>query len=284
VVFVTNWTATDIAPGAAEENSQTYVQAIDAVTGAARWSYNVRESWPSPPAVTEKYVVFSTSPRTGTTKIILHVLNRSTGELVWRYDGVAGKDYWKAMSTRNQMQRPAVVNDELVVVATDNSVVAFDLDTGQERWRLTEPFQTEWINQVAWGSAVYVIAGDTLTTTFGHFYGIDLHTGKVLWSTRMISRNVIRAVFDPVIYVNVTTLGLGPSMVAFNAADGKELATIWKNLPFSRASGEVCFGPVRHGDRVLMSTLLQEIAGQGSSPGRLYSLAPPSERRTGSGR
>jgi len=272
VAYITNWNATQYVKGAAD-TARVYVHAIDPASGKTRWSSKLNGAWPSPPAVTQKYVLFTTSPRENMTTVELHALDSSTGKEKWGYRVIGGTHYTFGTRTRNQWQPPMVVGDDLVLLSTDTDLVGIDINTGLERWHLTEPFRKEPINQVHLGPLLYVITGDTMSPTLGNLHGIDPLTGKLAWSMRMVSRNQIRAVIDGVIYFK--TAILRNSLIAVDGITGRELETVWTSLPVGSESYSICSGPVRHGKQLLISTESQSFSGGRPLRGYLYSVAAP---------
>ena len=114
--------------------------------------------------------------------------------------------------------------------------------------------------------------------TVGTLFGIDPETGETAWSMPMYSRNSIRAVIDDVIYIK--TAILRNSLIAIDGISGTELGTAWTlGLgAFTNESYSICSGPVRYGDRLLVSTELQLFAGERASRGYLYSVAAPTRK------
>lgn len=275
VAYIINWNAAPFVKGAAD-TARIYLHAVETASGEVRWSSRMDGAWPSPPAITQKYVLFTTTPRGVMNKVELHALDRSTGHEAWRYETDGGKDYWQSMSGANQSRPPAVLGENMVALATDLSVIGLDIDTGDERWRLTEPFKKESIVEFDFGAGLYVGTGDTMTNTAGHLYGIDALTGLPTWSMSASGGADIRGVIDGVVYVEM--MFLRRSIRAIDGADGRQLGTVWPPGLIRGGSYGICSGPVRHGDRLLISTERQLFAGQPDSPGRLYSVAVPKRK------
>jgi serine/threonine-protein kinase len=275
VAYVVNWNATRFVAGE-PDSARVYVHAIDAASGKVRWSTKFNGAWPSPPVAVQGHLLLATSPREARA-VELHALDLSTGRQAWNYATSGGKHYSLGVSVRNQVQPPAVVGNDLVLLSTDVSLVAIDVATGKERWRLTEPFQREPLNQIHAGPLVYVLTGETLAPSLGHLHGIDPITGQVVWSTSMVSRNRIEAVLDGVLYLR--TAILRQSLIAIDGRNGKELGTVWASSPFGSESYQHCSGPVRHDKQLLMTTAWESFAGGRTLRGYLYSVPAPAGPR-----
>lgn len=63
ILYLTNWDGANYTSGSGVENAQTWAQAIDARSGGILWTTRLRDAWPSPPAVTQRLVLFMTTPR-----------------------------------------------------------------------------------------------------------------------------------------------------------------------------------------------------------------------------
>jgi outer membrane protein assembly factor BamB len=269
-VYVINWDANRFVQGA-PDSAKVYAYAINANTGKARWSNKINAAWPSPPAVTDKHVLFLTSSREVKNALNLHALDRATGQEKWVFRAIGGKEYWKL----NSEQGPLIADGNTAILITDIAVIGVDLDTGNERWRVTEAFQTKPINKAYLGPLLYILTGDTLAPTIGEFYALDPQTGKTKWSMSMNSRNRIRNVIDDVIYLN--TAILRNALIALDGISGEDLGTAW-TLGFGAFTNEsysICAGPVRYGDQLLVATELQITFGAGISHGHLYSVRVP---------
>lgn len=270
ILYLTNWDGAVYKSGAGAEHAQAWAQAVDVRSGKILWTFRVQDAWPSPPAVTSRYVLFMTSPRHPARTVFLRALDRSEGRVLWSYEGRSGDNYWKSTSTANTARPPLVAGDEMAFFASDVYAAAIDLDSGKELWRLDEPFAREHLNQYHLGPLLYVITGDTSRVTTGNFYGIDTKTGKPAWSKPMPSRNHVLASIDRTVYVRTSLLGA--TLVAYDAVSGEELSTVWRHPLFGNVSYSHCAGPVRHGQRLYFSTAWMDFAGQQPSRGYVYSV------------
>ena len=272
VGYVVNWNASPYVKGIADP-ARAYVSAIDVKSGESRWSRKFEGAWPSPPSIATDHILLTTSPREDIGVVELRALDKSTGREVWRYKMAGGRQYTFGTRSRNESQAPMLVANDLVLLSTDSDLVGVDVKTGKELWRLSEPFRTEPINQVHLGSLVYVVTGETLAPKLGHLHGIDPRTGKIVWSTRMLSRNRIHAVIDDAIFY--MTSMLRNSLIAIDGVNGRELGTVWTSSPIGSESYTICSGPVRHGRQLFISTASQSFAGGRPLRGYLYSVAAP---------
>jgi eukaryotic-like serine/threonine-protein kinase len=275
VGYIVNWNGAPYVKGVADP-ARIYVHAIDVKSGASRWNGKFEGAWPSPPSIAKDYILLTTSPREDMGTVELRALDNSTGREAWRYKIAGGIQYTFGTRTRNESQAPMLVKDNLVLLSTDTNLVGIDIETGKELWRLGEPFRAEPINQIHIGSLVYVVTGETLAPKLGHLHGIDPSTGKIVWSTRMLSRNRIHAVIDDTIYY--MTLMLRKSLIAVDGVNGRELGTVWTSSPFGSESYTICSGPVRHGSQLYISTASQTFAGGRPLRGYLYSVTAPTVR------
>lgn len=187
-----------------------------------------------------------------------------------------GTHYWK-MAGLNESP-PLVAHGKIVLLATDAQIVALDIDTGKERWSVAEPFKEQPINKVYLGPLFYALTGDTSKVSEGWLYGINPESGAIAWAIPMHSRNSIRDVIDGVVYVK--TSFLRNSLIALDGLSGEQLGTpLSLGIgAFTNESYEICSGPVRSGERLLLSTSLQLFAGETPSRGYLYSVAVPARK------
>ena len=124
----------------------------------------------SSPVLTDELVII------GAPDGVLYALGRSDGSVKWR-----GRTEGRIHSS------PAIRNGTAVVGSFDGSVYAFDLQSGARRWRFdTEGrgLESESVgydrrsiisSPAVTDSAVYIGSRD------GHFYAIDMATGKLRW-------------------------------------------------------------------------------------------------------
>lgn len=109
------------------------VRAVDLATGRVQWTQSLQRGtdlqW-APPVVTEDLVLVVDTlshPRSARTSW-LHALDRTTGEVVWRFD----------LETRRQGfhdQPPLVADGRVFVAGAFGPLFAIDLATGEQLWR-----------------------------------------------------------------------------------------------------------------------------------------------------
>jgi outer membrane protein assembly factor BamB len=179
----------------------------------------------------------------------LHLLDRNTGEPIWRYD------------TRNDAEDTyfhgtPLVTEELILIGTDGKqtgyVYAFEKETGKVRWKYQAGSGTSdrggvRTDIVGLGSSVYVV-------TFGEeAISLDLDTGRVNWTFPGIHHKrspVVRA-------GSVFFAGVDGTVYALDAASGQML---WKKKLGAPVSTSLSCA----GDDLYV----------GSSNGRVYRLNP----------
>lgn len=126
----------------------------------------------------------------------MNCLDAVTGELKWTRD--LNKDYEVRMPIWGITCAPLIYQDLVIQIVGGSGkacVVAFDIETGKERWRA--------LNERAGYSAPIVIRqGDqdvAVCWTGESVTGLDPLTGKVFWAVEMLPRNMPIGVPTPVI-------------------------------------------------------------------------------------
>jgi outer membrane protein assembly factor BamB len=269
VLYLVAWDSARYQRGGTE-TAQTRIRALNAATGAELWAAHINDAWPSTLTVTARHVFFMTSPRTAQSLTILRALDRTTGRVLWTYEGRGATHYWKATSTVHQYRPPLVSAERVALFASDVYVAGIDVDSGRELWRLYEPFTQKFLNQYFLGPMLYVITGDTMAPTVGEFIGIDVTTGEVKWRRDMLSRNRVEATIDGNVLIRTSLLGT--TLVEVNGRTGEEIGTVWRHPLFGNASYTICAGPSRSGGLLLLSTSRMEFMGQRPSRGHLYAI------------
>jgi outer membrane protein assembly factor BamB len=129
----------------------------------------------------------------------LNCLNARTGEVFWTRD--LGQDYQIEMPIWGITAAPLVYEDLVIQIVAGKDgacVVAFDLKSGQERWRaLDEP--------AGYSAPILVQQGDqdvVVCWTGASVSGLDPRTGKVFWSIPMEPRNMPIGVATPAVQGN----------------------------------------------------------------------------------
>jgi len=176
-LYITTWT---------EKNS--YLYAIDATSGTAKWTLEVDASDPSPPALSDSLVLFSTYVTQG------EPLSKSAVELavMFAVDASSGSLRWKSsgMRTEYSSHTPAVVVHGVGLLGADHGMCALDVATGATLWTSTKWAVAEvrgsdpgadddplvYVTTVK-GSAAFV--GEMVP---GTLRALDLKTGVEKWS------------------------------------------------------------------------------------------------------
>ncbi len=160
----------------------------------------------------------------------LHCYDAKTGDDIWAKNFV--KDYKAPVPTWGFAAHPLLDGDELIcLVGGENSVVvAFDKDTGAEKWRQLS-MQTEQIGYCP--PMIYKAAGvrQLIVWTPEAVNSLDPESGKVYWSqkfklTSNLSIPTPRLDGDKLL---VTSFYNGAMLLQLTAEDGKPSATVlWK--------------------------------------------------------
>jgi len=175
-------------------DSQGRLRAIDAATGAVKWT-SVAEAIASPPSVTAD-AVYATSALS-----FIYALDKTSGQTLWSiptrspmfaaplvtggvlYAGSEAGDLfaidvathtekWRYRGPREIHTQPALAADT-VVFGSGPVLIALDAATGIERWRFDSGTLAGGIS-IANGT-VYAVVDP------GHLFAFDLYSGNVLW-------------------------------------------------------------------------------------------------------
>ena len=162
----------------------------------------------------------------------LHCYDAKTGDDVWAKNFVKDKAYKAPVPTWGFAASPLLDGDELIcLVGGDNSVVvAFDKDTGAEKWRRLS-METEQIGYCP--PVIYTVGGvrQLIVWTPEAVNGLDPETGKVFWSQPFklksnLSIPTPRLDGDRLL---VTSFYNGSMLLKLTADDGKPSASVvWK--------------------------------------------------------
>ncbi len=187
------------------------LEAFDAATGSAKWSYsksspNSNALWVPSPAVANGVVYDMAGDGT------LYAIDANSGTKRW------------STTTRWPYPSSLVVANGFVYVAADSSLFAFNATTGASLW-------SDDLGGGVYASMVPAVANDVVYTTptggAFHLYAHDAITGKVLWSadgtdggggSSPAVANGVAYVSDPGAY-----LGAPGLLSAFNASTGAKL-------------------------------------------------------------
>ncbi len=154
-----------------------------------------------------------------------HCLDAKTGDVVWSHD--LASEYKIRMPTWGITASPLVYQDLVIQIVAgkgDACVVAFDIETGKERWRS--------LNQRAgYSSPVLIKQGNhdvVVCWTGESITGLNPTTGDVFWSVPMLPRNMPIGVPTPVIDDNlifVSSFYDGSMLIEFdrNQAEAKKV-------------------------------------------------------------
>lgn len=148
----------------------------------------------------------------------LHCLNAATGEVLWKHD--LETEYDAKLPIWGISGAPLVTNGLVIQIAGGSNgacVVAFDLETGQERWRsLDDP--------AGYSAPIVIRQGDqdvVVCWTGASVSGLDPQSGKVFWRVDMPSRNMPIGVPTPITdgeHVFVTSFYDGSMMIKLDPA------------------------------------------------------------------
>jgi outer membrane protein assembly factor BamB len=189
-----------VASSPAVENGIVYIAsnklyALDARTGANRWSYPVSGA---SPAVANRVVYVGDDK--------LYALDAETGTELWEY------------STRGRVYCPPTVADGTVYFGSDDhNLYALDAKTGALRWSYLTGGVMRSAPAVANG-VVYAGSDDR------NLYALDARTGTKLWSYTTDGEIFISAPAVQNGAVYVASCGVGKTVFALNASTG---ALMW---------------------------------------------------------
>lgn len=143
----------------------------------------------------------------------LHCMNAATGEVLWKHDFET--EYNAKLPIWGISGAPLVTNGLVIQIgggANGACVVAFDLETGQERWRsLDDP--------AGYSAPIVIRQGDqdvVVCWTGASVSGLDPQSGKIFWRVDMPSRNMPIGVPTPITdgkHVFVTSFYDGSMMI-----------------------------------------------------------------------
>lgn len=201
------------------------VHALDAATGAPRWTTDVGPEWEHMAvvrgvAVSGDTVYAAVEQWRAANGYVasgwIVALDRSTGAVLWRYRSGSGDD-------RDVFGSSPAVAGRLVLVSdvSSNAVVAVDRFTGQEAWRFRGlpgyvGFQEA---PLVRGERVYAASGDTRA------YALELATGRLVWSRALPAANEAYALCGNRLFVNyggVAALDVESGRIAWSGYDGDE--------------------------------------------------------------
>ena len=158
------------------------VYALDLTTQKTAWTFRAASGvlWQVAGDAEQIYVP---------TQNYLYALDRDTGAEIWR---ASTSDKWNA---------PAVANRVVFAGNGDRQFIAFDAETGKERWSFMAPFTqwSEWSAPVITANTVYVgYSNNTM-------YAFDAKTGEEQWQFQTEDW----ATTDPILAEDVLYFGVG---------------------------------------------------------------------------
>jgi outer membrane protein assembly factor BamB len=251
--------------------SGTRIYCVDAATGSLKWRFPqdepLRDGVVTTPAVSEGTVYV------GGTDGKLYALNAATGRLEWQFDtrsvigsspavvdgivyfGSADGKLW-ALDTKTRDMvagwkggvptsdeltgAPAVANGFVYALSLDQTLHAFGVATGKERWRYRLQSNVVRQSPVVSGEYVYVANGTNLDCIMGR-------SGATRWRQSLPTEiSTSPAATEDTVYV-VT----GESQIyAFETRTGRPR---WKNIP--KLDYEVIAPPSIVGDTIILGTV-----------------------------
>jgi len=216
--------------------STSFISALDAETGIQIWELAFESTWAVDIIENEIYI----QAGYGYTMSDLVVVNKTTGELVWKFNGdyshgdiryiikdnviyvgtedgflfsldrKTGKVIWQ-MKSSGLPYCFQIDNSTLVVVYKEKYVSGFDTKTGKQKWQLDVGMDT---SRYPWD---FILAGDSviyISSTINQMvYAVDIGTGKILWTWNHYHPRddayMLKALDDNVLYVDQDSRFLG---------------------------------------------------------------------------
>jgi outer membrane protein assembly factor BamB len=172
-----------------------HVYALDAKTGAVKWTATTGYIFTATPLVTGSVVVIG-----------------DQGGNVSGFDLATGKSLWS--NTVGTVDVAAAAKaDTAYLVAEDHSVYAFNIKSGQQLWQTSMDDFSQFSPIIA-GNLVIV------ANRAGQLLGLDAQTGKPAWMTELPGTPFSQPLFWPA--KNAIVLKLGDHQIAaFDAISGK---------------------------------------------------------------
>jgi outer membrane protein assembly factor BamB len=162
------------------QDDREVTRCLDAASGEEIWKDSYETEGATGPA--SRFPGPRSSPTVADGKVVtlgvrgvLSCLNAASGEVVWRKDDLANS--WPRFFTASS---PIIVGGLCIAQlggAEDGCMVAYDLASGDERWRSSG-------DSPSYGSPVLISVSGTdvlLAPTEEHLVGLDATNGKLLW-------------------------------------------------------------------------------------------------------
>jgi outer membrane protein assembly factor BamB len=149
------------------------LQAVDALTGDIKWTFNVKGS--GPVAVADGSLYFGASARN------LYAVNSDTGQEIWRFEA---SDY---------VRTPVIMNGRVFFSDRNNNLYAVNLNSGKEIWRVA--MKNKMATHLAANRGLLYFGGrnDSLSA-------VDAETGKEKWRYSTTAPCIRPVVADGIIY------------------------------------------------------------------------------------
>jgi outer membrane protein assembly factor BamB len=220
---------------------KSYVYAIAADTGTARWVASLDGTDITAPVVTKGLVLVS------------------TGATVHAIDAHSGETRWRLGEGKNLGTPRLMVVDNAIYFATDSRLLAADLESGRQTWH----FNADRIegDLVADDQHVYVITWkDSGFSTNSTLRALAQSTGQETWSQRLGGFVERVTMHGGILY-----LSGGNSLHAVDAATGRKKWSFKAKTTVSPA--------VKSGERIfLASSTVEYIGSSGVDQGYLFSI------------
>lgn len=162
------------------------IRALDAETGARRWTERVPLPLPAEPVSASNDNKFAGSPAVADGVVyaanengVLYALDHETGEEVWSFD------------TRVRTRAAATVANGRVFMATLDNLHELDRETGAVEWELNDGDGTVYGSPAVADGTLYVVAGPSREAL--RLTAVDLDDHSTVWTTD--------ATLDPALYI-----------------------------------------------------------------------------------
>jgi outer membrane protein assembly factor BamB len=191
----------------------------------------------------------------GVTSVGSDVVVAMTSSHVHAFNRETGGERWRAPI---EPASEAIVGSDTVYVATmERAVVALDLATGQERWRVDGGEDDFYARLILSGETLYWRAD-------GRILAIDAQSGDVRWE----SEAVLGRVSDWFLASDTIYTGVDQHLVAFDAANGEQRWSVEISPEAERflptwANEGVIYGVALTGEEY--TALLFAVAGEGAT-------------------
>jgi outer membrane protein assembly factor BamB len=186
---------------------------------------------------------------------------------------------WQAEAGSSTITPPALADGLLVYLTAQQQVFALDAATGQQKWHY-DLYVTDQVHRpLSIANGVVLLENDTAASggkSVSNVLGLDLHTGKLLWQTRLSPEEDTLFFYQPsanngVAYFESET---GPGGRQLTAADPATGQVKWQ-APFTGTAlagdpafdGDRMFVPFDHPDSVVTAPVLTDLAALDAATG-----------------